>query len=153
MLKGVEGAQPLMNRALHFLQNPTPFRALKGKRSPATILVQTDGSFVHPRISRTACILFARSNISMVRTYFDHVNSTESEWCSVLDGLTFSLEKGHGSVELENDCLGVIRALTSRRRGSFTDYYDEIHDTIRKMDYVSMRWIPRELNRADNLFR
>jgi ribonuclease HI len=136
-----------------FLKNPTPFRALKGKRSPATILVQTDGSFLHSRMSRTASILFTRSNISMVRTYFDHVNSTESEWCSILDGLAFSLEKGHGSVELENDCLGVIRALMSRRRGPFTEYYDEIHDTIRKMDYVSVRWIPRELNRADDLFR
>jgi ribonuclease HI len=144
-----------MNRALHFLQHPQPFRALKGLRSPATILVQTDGSFIdykHFRCSRTATILFASSNISLVRTYFDHVSSTESEWCSILDGLSFSLTKGHGSVELENDCLGVIKGLTTRR-GPYTDYYDEIHDTIRKMDYVGVRWIPRELNRADRLFR
>jgi hypothetical protein len=127
-----------------------PFVSLKGIRAPHTQLIQTDGSF-KSGISRTAC-LFPQSREYMLRTYLDHRHSADSEWCSVLDGIRLAKELDHGAIHLENDCLGVVQALVSRRPPKHMDYYHSILDEIRQMDYIGIRWIPRELNRADDLF-
>ena len=127
-----------------------PFVSLKGIRAPHTQLIQTDGSF-KSGISRTAC-LFPRSREYMLRTYLDHRHSADSEWCSVLDGIRLAKELDRGAIFLENDCLGVVQALVSRRPPKHMDYYHAILDEIRQMDYIGIRWIPRELNRADDLF-
>jgi hypothetical protein len=34
-----------------------------------------------------------------------------------------------------------------------SDYYDMIFKEVKQMQYMSIRWIPREFNRADRLFR
>uniref|UniRef100_A0A6C0APJ6 RNase H type-1 domain-containing protein n=1 Tax=viral metagenome TaxID=1070528 RepID=A0A6C0APJ6_9ZZZZ len=145
-----------------FLKKPTPFSILtkSGPRPPKVALVQTDGSFStqYVEMSRTAVILRTNEHIdyTLIDTYIDHINSTESEWVSVLSGIEFALKKDQGSVELENDCLPVIKHLIFRKppaKSYLADYYSQIFKESRKMEYLGVRWIPRELNKADDLFR
>ena len=146
----------------NFLQNPTRFSVLKGlPLAPSTLPpkvahVQTDGSFTS--FSRTAVLLrtVTPEEYTLRSTYFDHVNSTQSEWCSILDGILFSKRKDQGSIQLENDCLGVIQALLRNRppRDELTaHFYTTIFKELRELDYFGIRWIPREMNKADQLFR
>ena len=144
-----------------FIRNPTPFLPLNQRliRPPKTALVQTDGSFSkkYVEISRTAVILTTYDNVdySIVNTYTDHWNATESEWCSVLNGIRYAQKKDQGSVELENDCLMVIKHLIHKRppmKGYLAAYYNSILKETKNMEYLGIRWIPRELNRADDLF-
>jgi hypothetical protein len=144
-----------------FLRNPTPFTGLTTLQRPSKVaLVQTDGSFSsqYPEISRSAVILRTKDGIdySLVDTYTDHWNSHETEWVSVLNGIRFALKKDQGSVELENDCLPVIKHLINKRvplKSYLADYYSQIFKEARVMEYLGIRWIPRELNKADELFR
>jgi ribonuclease HI len=137
-----------------FLHAFTPIR--KGILEPHIFAsVQTDGSF-RKNISRTAILLNTTEGeqYRLVNTYFDHANSNESEWCSVLDGLDYSLQKNQKSLLLENDNLGVIQSLIRQKpQNSCWEYYDSIYEILESFDWVSVRWIPRELNRADKLFR
>ena len=146
----------------NFLQNPTRFSVLKGlPLAPSTLppkvaRVQTDGSFTS--FSRTAVLLRTTTpeEYTLRSTYLDHVNSTQSEWCSILDGIIFSKRKDQGSIQLENDCLGVIQALLRNRppRDELTaHFYTTIFKELRELDYFGIRWIPREMNKADQLFR
>jgi ribonuclease HI len=121
----------------------------------ALAAIQTDGSF-RKNISRTAVILdtIQGEQFTLVNTYFTHANSYESEWCSVLNGLEFALKKKQTAVTLENDNQGVIQSLiTQTPPKTFWNYYDDIYDLMDEFDWVSMRWIPRERNKADRLFR
>jgi ribonuclease HI len=85
----------------------------------------------------------------------EHVNSTESEWASVLDGLQFSITKDQGAVEIENDNLAVIEAIIRRRAKKEVEryYLHTILEESADLEWLAIRWIPRELNRADTLFR
>jgi hypothetical protein len=145
-----------------FLKKPTVFSALTraGPRPSKVALVQTDGSFSaeFAEMSRTAVLLKTTSHetYSLVDTYTDHWNSMESEWASVLNGVQFALKKDQGSVELENDCLPVIKHLIFRKppaKSYLADYYAAVFKEAKKMEYLGVRWIPRELNRADDFFR
>ena len=119
--------------------------------------LQTDGSFRYrDRISRTAALLKSEETFKSVKTYFDHQNSYESEWCSILDGIQMTQKNEVSSISLENDNLGVINSLIQRRRPRHeyaAAYYDVIMKEVKYMDYVEMRWIPRRFNKADGLFR
>jgi hypothetical protein len=143
-----------------FLIKPTHFVALsRSLIKPKNVgHIQTDGSFGSSNISRTAVILNTRENVNykLMNTYFDHKNSAESEWCSILNGIKYSIDKDEGSVELENDCLPVIQHLIRKsapRKGYLQEYYYLILKEVKNMDYLAIRWIPREMNRADDLFR
>jgi ribonuclease HI len=144
-----------------FIQNPHPFLPLtQGRLRPSKIaLVQTDGSFSKEcvEMSRTAVILTTYDKIDhkLINSYTDHWNSMESEWCSVLNGIRYAQKKDQGSIELENDCLQVIKHLVNRRppmKGYLASYYNSILKEAKNMEYLGIRWIPRELNRADDLF-
>jgi len=121
--------------------------------------LQTDGSFGSTyNISRTASMFLSPEKIeySKVKTYLDHRNSYESEWCSVLDGIELAIEKNEYVLELENDNKAVIESLMRKKRPAkpyVVDYFDQILDISKKIDYLAVRWIPRELNKADKLFR
>jgi len=119
--------------------------------------LQTDGSFRYrDRISRTAALLKSEETFKSVKTYFDHQNSYESEWCSILDGIQMTQKNEVSSISLENDNLGVINSLVQRRppRHEYVAaYYHLIMKEVKHMDYVEMRWIPRRYNKADGLFR
>lgn len=140
-----------------------PFRPLTKPylvRPLQTALVQTDGSFSmkHKGISRTAVILttYKGNTYTLSKTYFDHIDSTESEWCSVLDGITYAIKRGQDSLELENDNIGVIRSLVQEdrpKRAHIADYYNAIQYSLKEFEYLGVRWIPRKFNKADRLFR
>lgn len=139
---------------------PTVFRILKGVvRPPHTALVQTDGSYGSKYyISRTAVILTTHRGTehTMCKTYDTHNNSTESEWCSVLDGIQYAIKRGEDSIELENDNLGVIWSLIKKEvppKQYIAEYYAAIYSHADLLEYFSLRWIPRRFNRADVLFQ
>lgn len=116
--------------------------------------IQTDGSF--KRLSRTAVILdtIQGEQFTLTNTYFTHANRHESEWCSVLNGLEFSLKKNQKAVTLENDNQGIIKSLITQTPPKVhCPYYHAIYDLMNEFEWVSMRWIPREQNKANKLFR
>ena len=136
-----------------------PFHRIAGLIRPAVVArVQTDGSYhVGQRLSRTAVILRADDEWRLMKTYMEgeHINSTESEWASILDGIQFSIAKDQGALELENDNQGVIEALIKRRAKKEAEryYLNAILEESADLEWLGIRWIPRELNRADTLFR
>lgn len=119
--------------------------------------IQTDGSFINGKISRTAVILTKSDGVkySLVNTYFDHKNLHESEWRSVVDALEYTIKKEEHSVLLENANFGVINNLVNRNKppGLYIYYYDYIFEMLGNFDFLAVRWIPRALNKADKLFR
>jgi len=91
----------------------------------------------------------------MIKTYLTHRNSYESEWQSVLDGIIYSLKKDIGSLELENDNLSVINSIISMKSPNLDyakPYFNEIIEYSNYLDWFSIRWVPRKLNKADKLF-
>lgn len=93
--------------------------------------------------------------LQLCKTYMNHTSSYESELCSILDGMKFSIKRNQDSIELENDNLGVINSLINckiPRQPILARYYLDIYKQVRQFEYVGIRWIPRELNKADELF-
>jgi ribonuclease HI len=148
----------IMRPALQiFLRNPMNFVGLKrGSRPPTVGHIQTDGSF--SSISRTAVILRTKNHedYTLCKTYFNHKHSMESEWCSILDGIQYAIKKDEGSIELENDCMPVVKSIIQKKipnNSLLAFYYTAVFNEIRDLEYIGIRWIPRELNKADELFR
>jgi len=129
-------------------------------RPPLCVQIQCDGSF-NPKtdISRTALILTNSegTKYTYIRTYFNHENSMESEWASITDSLEYALQKKHKSAALENDCQPVINSIINRvppKNPLFLQYYKHFDYVIHcYFDWFALRWIPRGLNKADDLFR
>ena len=142
-----------------FLREPTIFSGIRGIKPPKVAHIQTDGSFsMEFKISRTAVILKDKvgQNYTLCKTYLYHNNSMESEWCSILDGIRYAIQRDEGSIELENDCLPVVKSIIRSkipRNSLLANYYTAVFKEIRGLDYLGIRWIPRELNKADELFR
>ena len=127
---------------------------------PQMYRIQTDGSFYQPlQISRTAVLAMTTPRIECVNGYFEHKNATESEWASVLDGLKLSCALELPGIELENDNLGIMNTLISKEKRTWKNQeyakycYDEIQRLANQLDWVEVRWIPREANEADLLIR
>jgi len=127
---------------------------------PTTCFLQTDGSFHYKtQISRTAAILTTdkRVEYKFIKTYFDHINSTESEWVSLIDGVEYSQKKDIDSLAVENDCLPIVSTIILERPPKnllYLDYYRHFNSLVNyRYKWFGIRWIPRELNRADGLFR
>jgi len=140
------------------MRTPGPFVQLSANsllKALKVAHVQTDGSFKN-NISRTAVIIRKNQiNHSLCKTFFNHRNSTESEWQSIVDGLEYSIKREEKSITLENDNLGVVNSLIQEKAPNliYSAYYFYSLDLIKSMDWVAVRWIPRELNKADKLFR
>ena len=145
----------------------TPFHFIGGiskTRTPgpsAFHRVQTDGSYSYRKgcQGRVAAILYtpdhkkgpcALSNIKAG-------SSTETEWASIYMGLLLALEHNKTTLGIENDNLGVVRSLTFNEsffgKHEYSRYYfHEIMKLTDATEWTGIRWIPRELNRADDLF-
>jgi len=126
---------------------------------PIVSYVQTDGSFkaTSPR-ARVAVIIQSPSEEQRYMFPIDANSSTEAEWASVAAGVSLAIERNCDAIALENDNLGVIRSLilpTTRLRHEYARFYrDRILTTAaQETAWTGARWIPREQNRADNLFR
>lgn len=136
---------------------------LAGRRlypPPILTIVQTDGSF---RQSNGSAAVAAR--ITRVHELVDEAvsplhniaSSTEAEWASVYYGILLAQTNREHSIGLENDCLGVVNSLLygihRNPRPYATFYKCKIMDTASTFDWCGIRWIPREQNKADRLFR
>jgi ribonuclease HI len=140
------------------------FRRLGGiaKVAPQkSALLQTDGSFIHStKFSRVAMILRAEQGHD-VYTNMEPIakakDSTETEWASVYFGLVWALEKNERNIHIENDNMSVIRGLMlpyCELKHDYAKYHrDQILRNASQSYWSAIRWIPRELNRADALFR
>ena len=127
---------------------------------PAVARIQTDGSYSYKTgISRTAAILTVDSRETRyIKTYFpkEHMNSMESEWASLVDGLEYSEKKDIKCLIMENDCLPIISTIVLKKAPTnplFLDYYKYFNSLTVNYKWLGIRWIPREMNRADELFR
>ena len=140
------------------------FRRLGGiaKAAPKTsALLQTDGSFIHStKFSRVAMILRAEQGgevYQKMEPIAKAKDSTETEWASVYFGLLFALEKNERNIHIENDNMSVIRGLMlpyCELKHDYAKYHrDQILRNATHTYWSAIRWIPRELNKADALFR
>ena len=127
-------------------------------QGPLFAHVQTDGSW-KPRLARVAAIV-ATADGSATYRHMESLqaeNSTETEWASVAYGIRLALKYQQDTVCVENDNLGVIQALIqpgTRLRHDYARYYkDQIQRMSAQTAWTGVRWIPREVNRADALFR
>ena len=138
----------------------SPFIRIGGSfyRPPYVARVQTDGSF-KPTMSRTSAVLFTNYDWKGALLRYDagfHKNSTEAEWESVCNGLKYSMYRKEMALQLENDNLGIIQCITMQRRPKkerFGWYYDEVYSLSKEFEWLGLRWVPREYNVADILFR
>ena len=123
---------------------------------PVISYIQTDGSF-KPGEARIAGILRTPAKSIQYMFPIKAKSSTETEWASVAFGLQIALEYNCDTVALENDNLGVIRSLLfpdSRLRHEYARIYrDRILTLSTKTEWTGVRWIPRDQNTADALFR
>jgi ribonuclease HI len=142
-------------------QLKNPFMRIGGRMllpPPILTYVQTDGSFrqMKPK-ARVATIIQTPVETYRYMIPIDAHSSTEAEWASVLFGLTMALERNCEAVALENDNLGVIRSLVMPRPRLRHDYAKFYHNQIFKQAketaWIGARWIPREQNKSDALFR
>jgi hypothetical protein len=90
-------------------------------------------------------------------TPIDASSSTETEWASVALGLQMALENNEMVNGIENDNMSVIRGLTvperSLRHEYARHYRNEIQQLAKHTLWTGVRWIPREANHADGLFK
>jgi ribonuclease HI len=128
-------------------------------KPPFIAQLQTDGSR-RSHDSRIAAILTSSDEMTTYKRMVaiaQTESSTEVEWAAIVGGIEFALQKGETCIGVENDNLGVVGALiTGQRefRHSYAYYYrDKIDRLTRLTLWTGIRWIPREMNRADDLFR
>jgi hypothetical protein len=128
---------------------------------PLIAQLQTDGSFSQarqPRGRAAAYLETAAQNMIYKQLWEvqDAINSTETEWASVAFGLKFALENDESCVGIENDNFGVIAALIhkSKLRHEYARYYrNTIVDLSKYSEWIGLRWIPRQFNKADKILR
>jgi len=146
------------------LRQLAPFYRIGGT-SPFTHIpntlyrVQTDGSFGGRKGDRIAAILYEVDHRPGPRSLLQIKvkSSTEAEWASVALGLALAVQHKKPVVGIENDNLGVMRSLIFHRnfrsRHEYAHhYFHEIMRLASNTEWAGVRWIPRDLNRADDLF-
>jgi ribonuclease HI len=123
--------------------------------SPFFSHVQTDGSFTK-KAAATAVLLRKSDNTILQKLVpIQAESSTEAEWVSVFHGLTFALEHNEQIIALENDDFGVISALITQRalKHEYAKHYrNQIVKLVGSSEWTGVRWIPREYNKADDIF-
>lgn len=128
---------------------------------PLCATLQTDGSFYSStKRSRVAFILQTPSKEQLYKRMIDikdAVSSTEVEWVSIFTGMEYALEMGQEAINVENDNLGVVGALIMPKMKPKHDYQQyylyKIQKLAERSAWTGIRWIPREQNKADMLFR
>jgi hypothetical protein len=144
----------------------TPFHCIGGLAqipSPSAFhRVQTDGFFDKRYKGRVAAIIYTPTHhidqtwAGPIRT----ISSTETDWASVAIGLRMALEFNHRHLGIENNNLEIIRSLIFYRDVDFKNkrnqdyaryYFHDIMKSAAQTEWTGVRWIPRGLNRADDL--
>jgi ribonuclease HI len=130
---------------------------------PVCAQLQTDGSFKQnksEKIARVGMYLQTIDNNIHTHSYeIDANSSIETEWASILGGIEFAGEYYQDAIFIENDCLSVISFFSPNSTRypaigtSARDYYENICNISNEFAFVGLRWIPREMNRADKVLR
>jgi hypothetical protein len=126
---------------------------------PVLAHLQTDGSFwVKQKKGRCAAWLEKANQSATLKQKWDLnvANSTQSEWMSIEHGILFALENNEECMAIENDNLGVVSALIGCRwlSNEWENYcFQRIHKLAKQSVWTGIRWIPRELNKADQILR
>ncbi len=139
-----------------------PYSRIGGRLTfppPLIARAQVDGSFGRSACGRVAAILTTDTGDATFRRTkpVSAMNSTETEWAAVALGIELALKHDQTAVGIETDCLGVIQGLmfpdtplkhayARHWRSAILRYAEETH-------WTGVRWIPREVNRADALLR
>jgi ribonuclease HI len=142
-----------------------PFRFFGGRfpymaySLPILTHIQTDASF-HQRSKSGGVAALIRLPSGEAKGFIEPLDrlqsSTEAEWASIYYGIELARRADQGVIGLENDCLGVIRSIIFNSTGKheYARYYHhKIKKTAADMDWCGIRWIPRRMNRADELLR
>lgn len=126
---------------------------------PVPAITQIDASFWHKQRRTSLGIIMNLPDATTIhksKTLFTPRCSTEAEWEAVRFGLEETLEQGAKDICLENDNLSVVATLMDRaeRRTAYSrENYVKIKTLCTHAHYVGIRWIPRELNLADEVAR
>jgi len=122
-------------------------------------ILQTD-VYKYSKFTKVSAVLRPSVHDRFASTIFpiDHyASSSEADWESVASGLEFALEQGEESVAIENHNLHVIHGLIVpgiELRHSYAKYHKQrILRLAEHMEWLGARWIPRDMNHADKLFR
>jgi len=146
------------------LRQLSPFYRIGGT-SPFTYIpntlyrVQTHGFFDRNKGSQIAAILYGVDHRAITQTHLQ-INAkspTEAAWASVALGLAMAIQHKKPVVGIENDNISIIRSLIFHRNfrsrhESAHHYFHEIMRLALDTEWTGVRWIPRGLNRADDLF-
>lgn len=147
----------------------TPFHCIGGLATipcpSAFHRVQTDGSFSQRHKGQVAAIIYTPAH-EIDQSWMGPIQTnsfTETKWASVAIGLRIALEFNHRYIGIETDNLEIIRSLIfhrdvqmkakAKRHQEYARYY--FHDIMKsaaQTEWTGVRWIPRGLNRADDLF-
>ena len=126
---------------------------------PVMAHLQTDGSFLlKQKKGRCAALLEKTNQKTILKQKWDLnvSNSTQSEWMSIEHGILFAFENNEECLAIENDNLGVVSALSGCRWLSNEwekHCYHRIQALAKQSVWTGIRWIPRELNKADQILR
>lgn len=126
-------------------------------RPPILTKVQTDGSYTRQLQRIAAVVTKPDQSLQKEMMTIHATSSTETEWASVAMGIHLAQHHSDGVIGLENDLLGIIHALMFAEKSIMQEneryYRNEIYRLAEASEWVGVRWIPREINRADDLFR
>jgi ribonuclease HI len=118
-----------------------------------------DGSY-RPKTKEAAVAYYLVSNHNSTcsqKIPIKASNSTEAEWASIYFGLKAALENSEDLLHVQNDCLSVVRAFLPHADAPKQKYarhfWNEIKTLAGEASWVGISWIPRELNRADQVLR
>ena len=139
----------------------SPFVRIGGHMTfppPLLAIVQTDGSYrwKEGNIAANLTVSHQLTTYSQTRKLLAAESCTETEWASIAYGLELALNKGEEAIGIENDNLGVVGTLMLNKdpRQKYAKYYKDIIMTLTKHSaWTGIRWIPREMNKADRLLR
>jgi len=118
-----------------------------------------DGSY-RPRTKEAAVAYYLTHNkqsYSSQKLPIKASNSTEAEWASIFFGLKAAIDNSEDLLHIQNDCLSVVRAFLPFSEPPKQNYARHFKVEITKLagqaSWVGISWIPRELNRADQVLR
>ena len=135
----------------------TPFTRIGGSQvlTPLQLsIVQTDGSYTSKSKGKGKIAVYMNKQGSVKQN--TGFSSTEMEWASIVFGLQYALENNKDKIGIENDNMGVVHFLENpdiRLKHEYANHYrNEIQMLAGYTEWTGIHWIPRELNKADDLF-
>lgn len=147
--------------AIQIISKSLSFTYIGGKSIyalPHIIRCQTDASFSRKGIFISALAIRPNSTrIEKLVQKYGITDSTEAEWASIHLGLVTCMEENYSVIGIENDNLSIISQLIFKdntpHRAYAKHFRHKIYELAKNTSWTGVRWIPRELNHADEILR